>query len=128
MLWDRATGRPVHRAIVWQDRRTATACAALRRRGLEPLVQRRTGLLLDPYFSGTKLAWLLDHVPGARRRAVRGELEFSGHATREGSAADPAALRIGGKGTVFGQKFTVDGRMSDPAGAAAAWGDLRAMI
>jgi glycerol kinase len=76
VLWDRATGRPVHRAIVWQDRRTATACAALRRRGLEPLVQRRTGLLLDPYFSGTKLAWLLDHVPGARRRAVRGELAF----------------------------------------------------
>jgi nucleoid-associated protein YgaU len=71
LLWDRATGRPVHRAIVWQDRRTAAACTALRRRGLEPLVQRRTGLLLDPYFSGTKLAWLLDHVPGARHRAAR---------------------------------------------------------
>jgi glycerol kinase len=76
VLWDRATGRPVHRAIVWQDRRTAAACAALRTRGLEPVVQRRTGLLLDPYFSGTKLAWLLDHVPGARRRAARGELAF----------------------------------------------------
>jgi glycerol kinase len=76
VLWDRATGRPLHRAIVWQDRRTAAACARLRARGLEPVVQRHTGLLLDPYFSGTKLAWLLDHVPGARRRAARGELAF----------------------------------------------------
>jgi glycerol kinase len=76
LLWDRATGRPLHRAIVWQDRRTAAACAALERRGLGPLFRKRTGLLLDPYFSGTKLAWLLDHVPGARRRAERGELAF----------------------------------------------------
>ena len=76
VLWDRATGRPLHRAIVWQDRRTAAACAALEHRGLGPLFRRRTGLLLDPYFSGTKLAWLLDHVPGARRRAARGELAF----------------------------------------------------
>ena len=76
LLWDRRTGRPLHRAIVWQDRRTAPACAALERRGLGPLFRRRTGLLLDPYFSGTKLAWLLDQVPGARRRAARGELAF----------------------------------------------------
>jgi glycerol kinase len=76
LLWERRTGRPLHRAIVWQDRRTAAACAALERRGLGPLFRRRTGLLLDPYFSGTKLAWLLDHVPGARRRAARGELAF----------------------------------------------------
>ena len=76
VLWDRAGGRPLHRAIVWQDRRTAAACAALERSGMGPLFRRRTGLLLDPYFSGTKLAWLLDHVPGARRRAVRGELAF----------------------------------------------------
>ena len=76
VLWDRATGRPLHRAIVWQDRRTAAACAALEHRGLGPLFRRRTGLLLDPYFSGTKLAWLLDHVPDARRRAARGELAF----------------------------------------------------
>jgi glycerol kinase len=76
LLWDRRTGRPLHRAIVWQDRRTAEACAQLKRRGLEPLFRRKTGLLLDPYFSGTKLAWLLDHVPGARRRAERGELAF----------------------------------------------------
>jgi len=76
VLWDRATGLPLHRAIVWQDRRTAAACADLERRGLGPLFRRRTGLLLDPYFSGTKLAWLLDHVPGARRRAERGELAF----------------------------------------------------
>jgi glycerol kinase len=76
LLWDRRTSRPLHRAIVWQDRRTADLCAQLKRRGLEPLFRRKTGLLLDPYFSGTKLAWLLDHIPGARRRAARGELAF----------------------------------------------------
>ena len=76
LLWERATGRPLAPAIVWQDRRTAAACARLKARGLEPLFRRRTGLVLDPYFSGTKLAWLLDHVPGARRRAGRGELAF----------------------------------------------------
>lgn len=74
VLWDRATGRPVHRAIVWQDRRTEAACAALRDQGIEPKVTERTGLLLDPYFSATKLAWLLDHVEGARARAEAGEL------------------------------------------------------
>ena len=76
LLWDRRTGRPLHRAIVWQDRRTAPLCAKLKRAGLEPLFRRRTGLLLDPYFAGTKLAWLLDCLPGARRRAARGELAF----------------------------------------------------
>ena len=76
MLWDRRTGRPLHRAIVWQDRRSADHCARLKHRGLEPLFRRKTGLLLDPYFSGTKLSWLLDHLPGARRRAGRGELAF----------------------------------------------------
>jgi len=76
LLWDRRTGRPLHRAIVWQDRRTADLCAKLKRRGLEPLFREKTGLLLDPYFSGTKLAWLLDHVPSARRRAEKGELAF----------------------------------------------------
>jgi len=76
LLWDRRTGRPLHRAIVWQDRRTAPLCTQLKRAGHEPRFRRKTGLLLDPYFSGTKLAWLLDHVPGARRRAGRGELAF----------------------------------------------------
>lgn len=76
VLWDRATGAPLHRAIVWQDRRTAPLCAELRAAGHEPLVQQRTGLLLDPYFSATKLAWLLDTVPGARVRAEAGELAF----------------------------------------------------
>ena len=76
LLWDRRTGRPLHRAIVWQDRRTADLCAKLKHRGLEPLFREKTGLLLDPYFSGTKLTWLLDHVPGARRRAQKGELAF----------------------------------------------------
>lgn len=76
VLWDRKTGQPIYKAIVWQDRRTAEACAALKADGAEPLVQRRTGLVLDPYFSATKIAWLLDNVPGARARAERGELAF----------------------------------------------------
>jgi glycerol kinase len=76
LLWDRRTGAPVHRAIVWQDRRTADMCARLKGEGREPAVTAATGLILDPYFSGTKLAWLLDNVPGARERAARGELAF----------------------------------------------------
>jgi glycerol kinase len=76
VIWDRKTGKPIHRAIVWQDRRTAEMCATLKARGLEPLFTERTGLLLDPYFSGTKIAWLLDRVKGARARAERGELCF----------------------------------------------------
>jgi glycerol kinase len=76
ILWDRASGRPMHRAIVWQDRRTANHCARLKAAGHEDLFTAKTGLLLDPYFSGTKLAWLLDNVPGARDRAARGELAF----------------------------------------------------
>jgi glycerol kinase len=76
LVWDRATGRAIHPAIVWQDRRTAETCERLRAEGAEPLVQARSGLLLDPYFSATKLAWILDHVPGARDRAARGELAF----------------------------------------------------
>jgi glycerol kinase len=76
LVWDRATGRPIARAIVWQDRRTTERCAALRRAGFEPLVRRRTGLVLDPYFSATKLEWLLGHVRGARARARAGRLAF----------------------------------------------------
>jgi glycerol kinase len=76
VLWERASGRPIHRAIVWQDRRTAEACARLREAGAEPEVRRKTGLLIDPYFSATKIAWLLDHVTGARARAESGELAF----------------------------------------------------
>jgi glycerol kinase len=76
LLWERASGRPVANAIVWQDRRTASRCDALRQAGHEPLFAARTGLLLDAYFSGTKLAWLLENVPGARERAARGELAF----------------------------------------------------
>lgn len=74
VVWDRTTGEAIHRAIVWQDRRTADICAELREGGVETMVQERTGLLLDPYFSGTKVAWILDQVPGARLRAERGEL------------------------------------------------------
>ena len=76
VCWDRNTGKPISNAIVWQDRRTAAICAQLRREGAEDWVSERTGLLLDPYFSGTKLAWLLDHVSGARERAERGEVLF----------------------------------------------------
>ncbi|MBW8848302.1 MAG: glycerol kinase, partial [Burkholderiales bacterium] len=76
VLWDRKTGQPLHRALVWQDRRTAALCEQMKREGLEPLVRARTGLLLDPYFSATKLRWLLDNVAGARERAARGELAF----------------------------------------------------
>jgi glycerol kinase len=76
LVWDRKTGRPLHNALVWQDRRTAPLCEALRARGLEPLFRERTGLLLDPYFSGTKLLWLLENVPGLRERAERGEVCF----------------------------------------------------
>ncbi|MDE2583003.1 MAG: glycerol kinase GlpK, partial [Rhodospirillales bacterium] len=76
VVWERATGRPIHNAIVWQDRRTAPLCEALEAAGHGDLVAARTGLRLDPYFSATKLAWLLDTVPGARARAEAGELAF----------------------------------------------------
>ena len=76
VVWDRKTGEPVHNAIVWQDRRTAKLCAELKADGNEPLVRERTGLILDPYFSGTKLKWILDNVDGVRARADKGELAF----------------------------------------------------
>ncbi len=76
LFWDRATGEPIHRALVWQDRRTADRCQALRDQGHEAQFRYKTGLVLDPYFSGTKAAWLLDHVAGARARAEAGELCF----------------------------------------------------
>jgi glycerol kinase len=76
VIWERSTGVPLQRAIVWQDRRTAAECARLAAEGLEPAVRAKTGLRLDPYFSATKIAWILDHVPEARQRAERGELAF----------------------------------------------------
>lgn len=76
IVWDRVTGKPIHNAIVWQDRRTAEYCRTLRDAGHEPMFTDRTGLLVDPYFSGTKLKWILDHVEGARARAEAGELLF----------------------------------------------------
>jgi glycerol kinase len=76
IVWDRGSGQPITNAIVWQDRRTADTCDRLRADGAEPLFRERTGLVLDAYFSGTKLAWILDHVEGARARAERGELAF----------------------------------------------------
>ena len=77
LFWDKETGEPIHRALVWQDRRTADLCIALKARGLEEMVRGKTGLVLDPYFSGTKAAWLLNNVEeGARERAEKGELLF----------------------------------------------------
>ena len=76
VVWDRSTGKAIHRAIVWQDRRTADICAKLKDEGHEPAITAKTGLIIDPYFSGTKIAWILDNVPGARERAERGELLF----------------------------------------------------
>ncbi|WP_299861232.1 glycerol kinase GlpK [uncultured Hoeflea sp.] len=76
VVWERDTGKPIHNAIVWQDRRTAAFCEKLKRQGLEKTFNRKTGLLLDPYFSGTKLSWMLSSVKGARARAARGELCF----------------------------------------------------
>ncbi|HSB95992.1 MAG TPA: glycerol kinase GlpK, partial [Spongiibacteraceae bacterium] len=76
LLWERASGKPLANAIVWQDRRTAEYCDQLKTQGVATLFRERTGLLLDPYFSGTKLAWLLDNIPGARQRAAAGELAF----------------------------------------------------
>jgi glycerol kinase len=76
LVWDRRTGRPIHRALVWQDRRTADMCRSLKDAGHEPMVTAKTGLLLDPYFSATKIAWLLDNVEGARQQAEAGHLAF----------------------------------------------------
>src|ERR1700750_2392122 len=76
VVWDRATGQAGPCALLWQDRRTADICAKLKAEGHEPVITARTGLIIDPYFSGTKVAWILDHVPGARARAERGELMF----------------------------------------------------
>src|SRR5260370_17429453 len=76
VVWERASGRPIANAIVWQDRRTQPACERLRRDGLQALFAERTGLTLDPYFSATKIAWLLDHQPGARAAAAAGRLAF----------------------------------------------------
>lgn len=76
IIWDRATGIPIHHAIVWQDRRTATLCESLRDAGHEPMIQAKTGLLLDPYFCASKISWLLDNIKGARKKAESGELAF----------------------------------------------------
>jgi glycerol kinase len=76
LVWDRKTGEPIHKAIVWQDRRTADRCEAMKKEGKAPRIREKTGLVIDAYFSGTKIAWLLDEVPGARARAEKGELAF----------------------------------------------------
>ena len=80
IIWDRVTGRPIHNAIVWQDRRTANVCEAMRTAGKETMVADKTGLLLDPYFTATKLCWILDNIENARDRANNGELCFGRNA------------------------------------------------
>src|SRR5579871_4631057 len=76
IVWERSTGKPIHPAIVWQDRRTAAFCDELKARGLSTRIQEKTGLVIDAYFSATKLKWILDEVPGARAKAEKGELAF----------------------------------------------------
>ena len=76
VVWERSTGKPIYNAIVWQDRRTADECIRLKEAGLEPMVNAKTGLVIDAYFSATKVRWILDHVDGAREKANRGELAF----------------------------------------------------
>ena len=74
VVWDKATGKPIHNAIVWQDRRTAEICEQIKQQGHEAYIRENTGLVIDAYFSGTKIKWSLDHVAGAREKAERGEL------------------------------------------------------
>lgn len=76
IVWDKVTGQPVHNAIVWQCRRTSEYCDSLKDKGLTDKFQKKTGLVIDAYFSGTKIKWILDNVPGARKRAEKGELLF----------------------------------------------------
>ena len=76
VIWDKKTGKPIHNAIVWQDRRTAPFCDELKAEGWEPYIRTNTGLVIDAYFSGTKVKWLLDNVPGARAKAEKGQLLF----------------------------------------------------
>ena len=101
ILWDMRTGRAVTPAIVWQDRRTTDICATFKARGIEPTVSSKTGLLLDPYFSATKVAWMLAHVPTARARADRGELCFGtvdswliGNSRREVITSQTVLMRV----------------------------------
>ena len=76
LVWDASTGKPIYNAIVWQDRRTAEDCMRLKKDGYEEIIKNKTGLLLDPYFSATKISWILDNVDGARKKAANGELRF----------------------------------------------------
>ena len=112
VVWHRKTGQPIHHAIVWQDRRAEPACAELRARGLAPTIQAKTGLLLDPYFSATKIAWLLDHTPHAREQAERGELaDFAFGDDAAGAAEDvenAQVARFGHQGEGAGEEEVAD--------------------
>ncbi|MBL6457254.1 glycerol kinase GlpK [Belnapia sp. T6] len=139
LVWDRRTGRPIHRAIVWQDRRTAATCAGLREAAHAPAVAATTGLLIDPYFSATKIAWMLDAVPGARDAAERGELAFGTvdtfllwrltagrvHATDATNAARTMLfdIRTGAWDPAMGELFRVPmGMLPEVRDCAAAFG------
>ena len=115
LVWDRTTGQPVHRAIVWQDRRTAPVCAELQAAGHQARVREKTGLVLDPYFSGTKVAYILDHVAGARERAERGELAF-------GTVDSYLVYRLSG-GAVHATDVTNASRTMLMGLASLAWDD-----
>ncbi len=121
IVWDRATGQTLGDAIVWQDRRTAEACTSLKAAGLEPLISERTGLVLDPYFSGIKIAWILDSIDGARTRAEAGQLAF-------GTVDSFLLWRLTGGGgftrpTVLLQtpRWSVWGRVGEAGQRAARW-------
>jgi glycerol kinase len=116
LLWERSTGKPIHRAIVWQDRRTADRCAELRAQGKHDLVKATTGLVLDPYFSATKVAWILDHVPGARERASAGELAF-------GTIDSFLVWRLSGADRVHATDVTNASRTSLMSLSTLAWDD-----
>ncbi len=89
LVWDRETGKPIHNAIVWQDRRTADYCDSLKAAGHEKMIRQKTGLVIDAYFSGTKIKWILDNVPGARERANKGQLAFGTVRRLAGMEPDP---------------------------------------
>jgi glycerol kinase len=144
LLWERSTGRPLHRAIVWQDRRTTEKCEQLRATGAETAVSAATGLLLDPYFSATKMAWLLDHIPGARARAEQGELCFGTidswlawrltegrhHVTDVSNASRTALLSLatGAWDPAMLQLFGVPAKALPQILPSSAYGQLRASV
>ncbi len=121
LVWNKKTGKPVFNAIVWQDRRTSEVCKALKADGFEEVVTDRTGLLLDPYFSGTKLAWILDNVDGGRARAEAGELVFGTVDTWLVWNLTGAASTSPTPPTLHARCFTTSARAAGPRPSATRW-------